>query len=245
MSSPMTRRTLLGAGAAALLVAACGGGSDADDEAAMTTTTAATGSTTGAPSPTTLTAADFEALGTCSLLPESTAGPFPLDEQFDRRDITEGYPGHPTRLGLRVVDEACAPVPGATVEVWHADASGDYSAFADGGNGKDEGPGTTFLRGSQTASDDGIVEFATIYPGWYQGRTVHIHVRVHVDGDVVRTGQLYFDETHTAAVYDEEPYAEFDEPDTTNETDGIEGALLHLTRQGDATLALLNLGVPV
>ena len=82
-------------------------------------------------------------------MPEKTAGPFPLDQQFDRRDVTEDLPGHPIRLGLRVVDKICAAVPGAAVEIWHADATGDYSAFTDNGGGKDEGAGTTFLRGTQ------------------------------------------------------------------------------------------------
>ena len=134
-------------------------------------------------------------------MPEKTAGPFPLDEQFDRRDVTEGVPGHPMRLGLRVVDASCAPVPGASVEIWHCDATGDYSAFQDGGGGKDDGAGTTFLRGTQTAGDDGIVDFQTIVPGWYRGRAVHIHLRVHRDGRTVLTSQLFFDAGFLEEVY--------------------------------------------
>ena len=186
-------------------------------------------------------------------MPEKTAGPFPLDEQFDRRDITEGVPGQPMRLGLRVLDESCAPIPGATVEVWHADSSGDYSAFIDNGGGKDDGPGTTFLRGTQTAGDDGIVEFLTVYPGWYSGRAVHIHLRVHLDDATVLTSQMFFDADFTAGVYANAPYAEFGLPDTSNEADGIagdpaaEGTLVHTsaadTSSGPGTLALLNLAV--
>ena len=197
--------------------------------------------------------ADFEGLATCRLLPEQMAGPFPLDEQFPRRDITEGLPGHPLRLGLRVVDEGCAPVPDAEVEVWHADASGDYSAFEDGGGGKDEGPGTTFLRGTQVTDTDGIVELRTIYPGWYRGRAVHIHVRVRVAGDLVLTSQMYFDDGYTAEVHAAERYAEFGPPDTPLAADGIgsaaatEGTLLVTTPTtvdgANGTLALLNLGV--
>ena len=200
-----------------------------------------------------LAPADFEGLATCRLLPEQMAGPFPLDEQFRRRDITEGLPGHPLRLGLRVVDEGCAPVPDAEVEVWHADASGDYSAFEDGGGGKDEGPGTTFLRGTQVTDADGIVELRTIYPGWYRGRAVHIHVRVRIGGDLVLTSQMYFDDAYTEEVYTAEPYAEFGSPDTPLAADGIgsaaetEGTLLVTTPttvEGEGgALALLNLGI--
>ncbi len=200
-----------------------------------------------------LTSADFDGLGSCSLMPEKTAGPFPLDQQFDRRDITEGYPGHPMRLGLRVLDESCAAVPGATVEIWHADATGDYSAFTDNGGGKDEGAGTTFLRGTQTADANGIVEFLTIYPGWYRGRAVHIHLRVHLADTTVLTSQMFFDGDYTAGVYAAAPYAEFGLPDTSNSADNIagnpaaEGTLLHTsaadTTRGAGTLALLNLGI--
>jgi protocatechuate 3,4-dioxygenase beta subunit len=200
-----------------------------------------------------LTVADFEGLGTCSLMPDKTAGPFPLDQQFDRRDVTEDLPGHPMRLGLRVVDKACAAVPGAAVEIWHTDSTGDYSAFTDNGGGKDDGPGTTFMRGTQTADDNGIVEFLTIYPGWYSGRAVHIHLRVHLADAMVMTSQMFFDADYTAGVYADAPYAEFGLPDTSNEADRIagnpqaEGTLLHTsagaTSRGAGTIALLNLGI--
>ncbi len=171
-----TRRSLPAGGLAVAVTACSSGGST--DEGGSDADARPSGATDGRPpsepaapgESTSFTAADFDDLGACQLTPEQTAGPFPLDEQFDRRDITEGSPGTPLRLGFRVVDEACAAIAGAAVEVWHADATGDYSAFTDNGGGKDEAEGTTFLRGTQTAGDDGIVEFATIYPGWYTGR---------------------------------------------------------------------------
>jgi len=261
------RRRFLIVGGAAGLLAGCSSDDDGGTGAASTTTSAATATTatTAAGSPTTtlvagdtaaavLTAADFASLGTCILMTEKTAGPYPLDEQFDRRDITEGLPGHPLRLGLRVLDEGCAAIAGAGVEIWHCDATGDYSAFVDNGGGKDEGPGTTFLRGTQTANDEGIVEFATIYPGWYSGRAVHIHLRVHIDDATVLTSQLFFDADYTAGVYDADPYADNGLPDTSNEDDSIagdvvkEGSLVVTTAQANSagtagTLGLLNLGV--
>ena len=106
---------------------------------------------------------------TCLVLPELTEGPFPTIEQIERRDITEGRAGLPLRVGVQVVDESCVPIPGATVEIWHCDIDGDYSAYADGYTDDDGGEGTTFLRGSQVANADGIVEFLTVYPGWYAG----------------------------------------------------------------------------
>jgi protocatechuate 3,4-dioxygenase beta subunit len=270
---PSRRRFLQLSGASVLAVAlaACGGDDEPADDAAGrgqggtstggdggpptttgTTPPAPSGDTPAADEP--LTAAHFAGLAACMMTVEQMAGPFPLDEQFDRADITEGSPGHPLRLGLRVVDEACEPIAGATVEVWHADASGDYSAFVDGGGGKDEGPGTTFLRGTRTAGDDGIVDLTTIWPGWYTGRAVHIHVRVRVDGELVLTSQLYFDDDANAEVLATGAYAEFGPPDTTNATDGIAGdpatggnllvARAATTANGAGSLALANLGVP-
>jgi protocatechuate 3,4-dioxygenase beta subunit len=269
------RRTFLRMGGIAVLGlagAACSNSSSSATSTAATSgapatpaaanTTAATASSTAvseavttvaasAQSP--LTAAAFQALGTCSLTPEKTSGPFPLDQQFDRRDITEGVAGQPMRLGLRVVDASCAPVPGATVEIWHTDSTGDYSAFIDNGGGKDDGPGTTFLRGTQTADDNGIVEFLTVYPGWYHGRAVHIHLRVHLDDETVLTSQMFFDADYTASVYSAAPYDQFGLPDTPNESDRIagdpqaEGTLLHTlagdTSKGAGTVAMLNLGI--
>ena len=254
------RRQFLAAAAAAVawVATACGKGGDSSAETTSTTSRAEPSADSGATDPTgtaggALRPADFEALGTCVLLPAMTAGPFPTIEQLDRRDITEGYPGRPLRLGLRVVDEACAPIPDVAVEVWHADASGDYSAYGDGGTGKDEGAGTTFLRGAQTAGANGIVEFATIYPGWYAGRAVHIHVRVHDGSQLVLTSQLFFPDARNLEVLATGAYAEFGPPDTTNDTDAFggdiatNGSLLHVTTTGagnePAVLALVNLGV--
>ena len=250
----VSRRDVLAGGLATVVVAACSDDGGAPSSSPSSSPPSSAASTTSPPTvgAAGLTAADFDGLGTCELLPEQTPGPFPLEEQFDRRDITEGVDGRSMRLGFRVVDDGCAPIQGAAVEVWHCDATGDYSAFTDGGGGKDEAAGTTFLRGTQTAAADGIVEFATIVPGWYPGRAVHVHLRVHLDDDVVLTSQVYFDPTFLSAVYAEAPYADFGEPDTTNASDGIagdpaaDGTLLYTSLGAgpdEPTVALLNLGV--
>lgn len=275
------RRAFILSGGAALLLTACStdqttstkdaaesadAADSATDKFATTTSTlpatasSTNDSTAGDASPTSaigstgFSAADFDGFGTCHLLPEQTAGPFPLDKQFNRRDITEDVEGHALRLGFRVVDAACAPISAASVEIWHCDATGDYSAFVDDGGGKDDGPGTTFLRGAQTSDADGIVEFLTIVPGWYSGRAVHIHLRVHRDDDLVLTSQLYFDADELRPVYARAPYLANGNADTSNESDSIagdptdDGTLLMLTdgetSRGTGSVALLNLGVP-
>ena len=267
------------AGGVAILVA-CGGDDDAattteavaasstgapdattDSATDVPVTTGSTGTTaaeaptagsTGTPADTVFTAADFAALGTCLVLPDLTQGPFPTIEQIERRDITEGHTGLPLRVGVQVVDESCTPIPGATVEIWHCDIDGDYSAYADGYTDDDGGPGTTFLRGSQVANDDGIVEFLTVYPGWYAGRAVHIHAKVHIDDATVLTTQFLFADDLNDEVFATEPYAPYGEPDTTNATDGVTGGTgvedgLLLTVADDAAIdgrrALIVVGV--
>ncbi len=254
-----SRRTFLAGGAALMgaLIAGCGGssddgGSDGDADAGSTTSTTAapeTGTAATGAAGAALTAADFASIGTCRLTPEQTEGPFYLDLGLDRRDITEGQPGHTLRLGIQVVDADCAPVPGAVVDVWHADSGGDYSAFRDGSSGDEAGEGTTFLRGSQVADGDGIVEFATVYPGWYPGRAVHIHTKVRLDDSAVLTTQLYFDDDLTDEVHAEDPYAAHGSRDTRNEDDSIagdpaaNGNQLTASAAGQGTLGLVVLGV--
>ena len=164
------------------------------------------------------------------LSPELTEGPYYLPLELIRQDITEGKPGLPLRLRVAVVDLAngCAPLPDAAVDIWHCDAQGYYSGVEGnpGGNASSEaGAGAaagTFLRGVQPTGADGLAEFLTIYPGWYSGRTVHIHMKVfaggtpeildlatpaapdagsYEGGHVAHTGQLFFDDAISDEVY--------------------------------------------
>jgi protocatechuate 3,4-dioxygenase beta subunit len=90
----------------------------------------------------------------------------------------------------------CRPIPNALAEIWHADAAGVYSGYSEQGTA-----GQTFLRGLQTSDADGIVEFQTIYPGWYRGRTTHIHFKVHFGNQTLVTAQLYFPESLSSTIY--------------------------------------------
>ncbi len=151
----------------------------------------------------------------CVLQPELTEGPFYLDGALLRRDVREGKPGTPLELEFTVQDaETCEPIRNATVEIWHSDADGEYSAYNDTTN-------STYLRGQQRSDRRGKLEFLTIYPGWYPGRTPHIHVKVHIGGDTVHIGQLFFDESVTVKVYTRGAYAGRGPQDTTNSEDGI------------------------
>lgn len=49
----------------------------------------------------------------------------------------------------------------------------------------------TWLRGVQQTDEDGMVEFDTIVPGWYSGRTAHIHVKVRPCNDCCQSGHKF------------------------------------------------------
>ena len=153
---------------------------------------------------------------TCVLTPEQTEGPYYIANEAVRRNITEGRPGTPMLLRAFVVNAStCKPIKGAAVDIWHADAGGVYSGFGSGAANR------TFMRGVQRTNAKGLALFRTVYPGWYQGRTVHIHVKVHLGGNVLHTGQLYFPDTVTDAVYRKAPYASRPNRDVRNAGDSI------------------------
>jgi protocatechuate 3,4-dioxygenase beta subunit len=179
----------------------------------------------------------------CVLSPEMTEGPYYIDGETIRSDITEGKPGLPLRLVLTVADATtCTPISGATVDVWHADATGNYSGFGSTTSNR------TFLRGVQVTDANGVATFQTIYPGWYQGRAVHVHLKVHVGGSVVHTGQLFFDEQVTDAVYAKTPYSSHTGQRTANGQDSIyrsggAQSLVVLTPASDGYTGAITLGV--
>lgn len=154
----------------------------------------------------------------CIVRPELTEGPYFADVELDRSDIRaepstgEVRPGAPIALTFTVAQisaGACAPLPGARVDVWQCDAQGRYSAFQDRRAGFDT-RNEKFLRGYQETDSDGVARFTTIYPGWYPGRAVHIHFKIRMPADEGRTyeftSQLFFDEALSGEVFAREPY---------------------------------------
>lgn len=158
----------------------------------------------------------------CVITPATTEGPYYFDPKLERADITEGRPGVATTVRLQVVDGGCRPLPGARVDLWHCDAIGQYSGYPNQTGGVDT-TGQTFMRGTQFAGDDGIVEFQTVYPGWYAGRTTHMHFTVFLDEASVLTGQIFFPDALSQFIYERvEPYtARGAERTTLNANDGI------------------------
>jgi protocatechuate 3,4-dioxygenase beta subunit len=213
MSKVLHRRELLAvlsAGFSAAL-AGCGSSSPASPSTSASTTTTTTGGTTST---------------SCAVTPSETEGPYPdktgmiNNSAFFRRDITEGRSGLPLTLTLTIVSVSgsCSPVTNASVEIWQCDAGGNYSEYSQPGF---DGTGQTFLRGIQATDANGQVTFTTIYPGWYAGRATHIHVDVFRSGSLVKTTQIAFPESATAAVYASGVYASKGQNSTTNASDMV------------------------
>lgn len=162
-------------------------------------------------------ASRFDDAARCARTAELTEGPFYFDVDRIRSDIRENREGATLRLGVRV-----------------RDATGSYSE-----------PGQTFLRGAQVTNTDGIVEFTTVYPGWYPGRTVHIHAKVHLDRQTVLTTQLYFADAFSDRVFAQEPSASDTGRDAFNDSDSLYEKDLELTlsKERDAYLGLITLDV--
>ena len=178
----------------------------------------------------------------CVLSPELTEGPYWIDDDLTRRDVTEDVDGMPLILRLTVVRAtSCRPIRSADVEIWHAAPDGEYSGF-------DGSSGTRYLRGHQKSDAAGRVRFDTVFPGWYRGRTPHIHLKVHVGGKEVHTGQLFFKDSLNAAVYAAGAYAAHGRPDTTNASDSIYAnggsrSLPAMRRKGSGYVGAITLGV--
>jgi protocatechuate 3,4-dioxygenase beta subunit len=171
-------------------------------------------------------------LPSCVVRPEQTEGPYFVDARLDRSDIRSDpgtgavKAGTPLQIALvvsRIADgAACTPLAGARVDLWQCDAAGVYSGVRDP---QFDTTGQHFLRGHQLTDATGTARFTTIYPGWYRGRTVHVHFKVRTEPSAARgyefTSQLYFDDALTDRIHALEPYASQGRRTVRNEGDGI------------------------
>lgn len=167
----------------------------------------------------------------CELFCQATIGPCHTGTT-ERRDVSDGWDGLPVRLSLRILDEGCAPISDAIVEIWHTNYHGIYSGQINAMcNSATEDRQATYFRGYQRTDADGIVHFDTVFPGWYSGRAIHIHFRVmtgtyqaadNATAEVV--SQLFFDEALISSIFSGEPlYSAAGQPDTSNDDDNVVG----------------------
>lgn len=235
---------ILGLGSAASLMAACA------PEVIETLSPTATPATTSV-FPTSTTQAASVPVPACVVRPEMTEGPYFVDEMLNRSDIRSdpsdgsisvGAPLELTFNVSQVSANGCVVLPNAQVDIWHCDAFGVYSDV-------ENAQGKKFLRGYQVSDANGQAKFVTIYPGWYPGRTVHIHFKIRINGYDF-TSQLFFDDTFTDQVYLQEQYNQRGERNTRNERDGIYGnggsqLLLNVTQNGSGYSAVFDIGLQI
>ena len=195
--------------------------------------------------------------------PQQIEGPYFVDDMPNRSDIRSDTSngsveqGIPLRLVIHVYgvnDGSCVPLKGAKLDIWHANSQGIYSGVKDMGTADNN-----FLRGYQVTDNNGTVEFTTIYPGWYEGRAIHIHDKVRIfngqEKELEWTAQLYFNNSINEQVHEQTPYNSHGPVKTTNEQDMIytgasadgliqknsgEQLMVNLTKQGASYLGTFN-----
>jgi protocatechuate 3,4-dioxygenase beta subunit len=240
----LTRREVLAlmgtTGAAAFLAACTPGGSGASAAASAAATAAAS-------------AAIATALPACVVAPELTEGPYYVDVDLDRSDIRVNTADNAVSEGAVLTldwvvsqadGSACMPMEGVIVDVWHCDALGTYSGV--------QGDSGNFLRGFQRTDANGRASFTTVYPGWYQGRAVHIHFKIRTDPEAEAgfefTSQLFFDDDVSRSVFQTGVYAQKGAQDVPNESDQIfnqsgGATLLSVAQEGDGYKATFPIAV--
>lgn len=161
----------------------------------------------------------------CLLVAGTTDGPCTTATNLVRQDISEGWTGLPVRLAMRFVSSACAPIIGAAVKIWHTNLAGSYSGVTPNPNmclAQQSYSSADFFRGVQTTDANGVVAFDTCFPGWYNGRAIHIHFQVSVGATTSKVSQLFFPETLTADIFaNHSEYASYGQPNTTFANDNV------------------------
>jgi protocatechuate 3,4-dioxygenase beta subunit len=235
-------------GTAAALAACAAGASSSGPASAATSATPGASASASAGIAASAMASAAAALPSCIVRPAETEGPYFVDEKINRSDIrsdpSTGALSEGARLDLsfavaKISGGSCTAYADVLVDVWHCDALGVYSDVSDPGfqtNGK------KFLRGYQVTDASGVAKFTTIVPGWYQGRTVHIHFKIRSDAasgsGLEFTSQLFFDDGVIDKIHANQPYALKGQRTLRNAGDGIYqggGDQLLLSLTGDAS----------
>lgn len=190
----------------------------------------------------------------CTTRNQQIVGPYPAaNVQLNRSDIRSDpgdnnlvKPGVPLRVVIRVGTRKgadCLPMRGAVVNAWQCDAAGQYASYASLGTAMNQ-----FLRGYQVTDGSGVVEFTTIYPGSYPGRSVHTHFSVRMNPSILFpdgafVGQLYFPDAVTDEVLMKPPYSGVGRLMNAQDAFYRDDMLGKVSRMGDGWLAELELGV--
>ena len=204
----------------------------------------------------------------CVLTPDQAEGPYFVRAPL-RSDVREDRTGIEFDLTLKVVQVGtCDPLAQAVVELWHCDNAGRYSSYPENLSRSpletlrligsrdlnahvEPTNNKTYLRGAQVSDENGIVRFKTIFPGWYDPRIPHIHVKVFLRDESQLTTQFYFDEALTQEIYASHPdYAPYGSCPYSLSSDMVirryldaSGLVLNPQRDGNRMEIAVQLGV--
>lgn len=211
----------------------------------------------------------FDGNASCVLAPEVTQGPYFVDGEYVRSNITEDQEGVYTYVDVELIDvSTCEPVSDIYIDFWHCNATGVYAGVVASGNGNSDDAtnvNKTFLRGIQATNDEGYAQFETVFPGHYTSRANHIHIIAHGNGTLFdngtfkadsdhHVGQFFFDQDLISVVEATSPYSTNTQELTTNandsimaeevedETDGIDPVLEYVYLGDDVSDGLLAWG---
>ena len=143
--------------------------------------------------------------GDCDVTPSETEGPFPTHdpEDLERVDIVGDRTGIDLDINITIrnINDDCHVLQGALVDIWHCDKDGYYSEYGGTQMQSVDYSGNHFLHGRQITDSEGLAQFSSIFPGWYQGRATHIHVHIYdADGNSLLVTQIAFPEGSNSAV---------------------------------------------
>lgn len=190
----------------------------------------------------------------CEMMKDSFEGPYFTCVSPTGRSIADGQTGQALTVALRLVDGDCQPIPDGVVDIWACNATGHYSGYS---SSPDERPDMVraivlghikpdlserFCRGALKTDQDGIAEFDTVYPGFYYGQPIHLHMKAHVEGKNLLTNQANFPEDVNQRVMQTAPYA--DPRPITRSTKSSGFPIMRIHERGDKLLATLDLVVP-
>ncbi len=196
---------------------------------------------------------DFSA-SSCQLMEDSFEGPYFTCVPGNGKNIAEGQPGHPLTVAFRLVDSGCKPVSGGIVDIWACNATGHYSGYD---SDPDTRPPMTkiilfghlepnleerFCRGALVTDEDGIAEFDTVYPGFYYGQPIHIHMKAHVNGKNLLTSQANLPEDVNLKIMQTAPYS--NERPVSRSTKSMGFPIMNVVERENRLLASMDLVVP-
>ncbi|PHM45348.1 hypothetical protein Xmau_00998 [Xenorhabdus mauleonii] len=195
-------------------------------------------------------------IGVCEMAPEEMSGPYFINNKLLRRNITEEEAGIPLLLTMKIIDSVtCKPLDDVFIDIWHCNAMGKYSGWkyinpdleapTDGIGTISRTDESTFLRGAQRTDKDGAVRFTTIFPGFYAGRAIHIHVSARKanvqkrqDDKFYFVGQLYFPENISKEIMANDMYSPREISRLKNEDDAVFSGV----KNGAAILSIKKVG---